>query len=89
MLRGPLRKFFPAANQEMTKAATCMFTTTQDCHFIVDLHPKHNQVFCSLQYDLVAHHHQLPGIQPAAVIQQLYLVSSDIDIVHKILYYVT
>ena len=47
MLRGPLRKFFPVANNEMTKAATCMFTTTQDRHFIVDLHPKHQQVIAN------------------------------------------
>ena len=44
MMRGAISKFFPVANHEMTKAAACMFTTTQDSHFIVDLHPKHKQV---------------------------------------------
>lgn len=44
MMRGAISKFFPAANHEMTKAAACMFTTTQDSHFIVDLHPKYKQV---------------------------------------------
>ncbi len=43
-MRGAISKFFPVANHEMTKAAACMFTTTQDSHFIVDLHPKHKQV---------------------------------------------
>ena len=44
MMRGPIAKFFPVANHEMTKAAACMFTTTKDSHFIVDLHPKFKQV---------------------------------------------
>ena len=44
MMRGAISKFFPVADHEMTKAAACMFTTTQDSHFIVDLHPKHEQV---------------------------------------------
>jgi len=45
MMRGAIAKFFPIANHEMTKAAACMFTTTQDSHFIVDLHPKYKQVW--------------------------------------------
>ena len=43
-MRGAISKFFPVANHEMTKAAVCMFTTTQDSHFIVDLHPKQTQL---------------------------------------------
>ena len=50
-MRVPITKFFPVANHEMTKAAACMFTTTPDSHFIVDLHPKFKQVGCvSLHY---------------------------------------
>lgn len=66
MMRGAISKFFPVANHEMTKAAACMFTTTQDSHFIVDLHPKHKQVvvcsacsghgykFCSVMGEILA-----------------------------------
>ncbi|KAL3138142.1 hypothetical protein ABBQ38_005370 [Trebouxia sp. C0009 RCD-2024] len=66
MLRGAISRFFPVANHEMTKAATCMFTTTRDRHFIVDLHPTYKQVvvcsacsghgykFCSVMGEVLA-----------------------------------
>ena len=83
MLRGPLRKFFPVANHEMTKAATCMFTTTQDRHFIVDLHPKHSQVLCNLICLLVMittlhmtyTWHQVCSLQAGALLLRLVLSS--------------
>ncbi len=51
-LRQAVRKFFPAANGRMSKAAACMFTNTPDQHFVIDLHPVHPEV-CPLLHRML------------------------------------
>jgi sarcosine oxidase len=43
-LREAIRVFFPAADGPTLRLAACMFTNTQDEHFVIDLLPKHPEV---------------------------------------------
>ncbi len=42
--RAGLTKFLPAANGPLLAAQVCMYTNSQDGHFVIDCHPKHEQV---------------------------------------------
>ena len=43
-VRHYLERFIPTLNRPCVKAAACMYTLTQDEHFVVSLHPSHPQV---------------------------------------------
>jgi sarcosine oxidase len=43
-MRDAIKDRIPRLNGEFLKAATCMYTTTPDSHFIVSTHPEHPQV---------------------------------------------
>lgn len=49
VLRNGLADYVPCASRgAMLSAVTCMFTNTPDGHFVLDLHPQHNNVaLCS------------------------------------------
>eukprot|EP00878_Enallax_costatus_P021627 GHUV01022912.1.p1 GENE.GHUV01022912.1~~GHUV01022912.1.p1 ORF type:complete len:251 (+),score=39.56 GHUV01022912.1:906-1658(+) len=47
-LQAALQRHMPHAVGELLQFSTCMFTMTPDKHFVIDTHPKHNQVIlCS------------------------------------------
>lgn len=43
-LEAALQRYMPHAVGELLEFATCMFTMTPDGHFIIDKHPRHEQV---------------------------------------------
>lgn len=43
-LRAAVETFMPHAAGEVLDFAACIFTMTPDGHFVVDTHPKHEQV---------------------------------------------
>jgi glycine/D-amino acid oxidase-like deaminating enzyme len=43
-LRAAVQAFMPHAAGELLDFAACMFTMTPDGHFVIDTHPKHEQV---------------------------------------------
>eukprot|EP00878_Enallax_costatus_P037439 GHUV01042292.1.p1 GENE.GHUV01042292.1~~GHUV01042292.1.p1 ORF type:complete len:223 (+),score=33.18 GHUV01042292.1:585-1253(+) len=43
-LQAALQRHMPHAVGELLQFSTCMFTMTPDKHFVIDTHPKHNQV---------------------------------------------
>jgi len=66
VLRGAIHKYFPQADGPTLAMKTCLFSNTQDEHFILDLHPEHSQVsiaagfsghgfkFCSVVGEIMA-----------------------------------
>lgn len=44
MLREALDRYLPGASGEVRETLTCMYTDTPDSHFIIDLHPEHQNV---------------------------------------------
>jgi sarcosine oxidase len=66
VLRECVRSFFPAADGEVVRASTCIFTNTSDEHFIIDRLPGapevlvvsacsgHGFKFCSVIGEIVA-----------------------------------
>jgi sarcosine oxidase len=44
MLREVLDKYMPGASGMVKETLTCMYTDTPDSHFIIDLHPEHQNV---------------------------------------------
>ncbi|KAK2078181.1 hypothetical protein QBZ16_004049 [Prototheca wickerhamii] len=47
-LRVAVERYFPEAAGPMTRAAVCLFTNTPDENFLIDRHPRHEQVIiCS------------------------------------------
>lgn len=66
VLREGIRKYFPDADGPIMAMKTCIFTNTEDTHFILDLHPAHPQVavaagfsghgfkFCSVVGEIMA-----------------------------------
>ncbi|MCZ6916067.1 MAG: N-methyl-L-tryptophan oxidase [Gemmatimonadetes bacterium] len=44
VLRDFIARYFPAANGPVADMKTCMFTNTEDEHFVIDVHPEHPQV---------------------------------------------
>jgi sarcosine oxidase len=44
ILRDFIARYFPAANGPLADMKTCMFTNTEDEHFVIDVHPEHPQV---------------------------------------------
>ena len=44
VLRDFIARYFPGANGPLADMQTCMFTNTEDEHFVIDLHPEHPQV---------------------------------------------
>jgi sarcosine oxidase len=43
-IRWVLEKFIPEANGVTTAMTVCMYTTSEDSHFVIDRHPKHAEV---------------------------------------------
>lgn len=43
VLREGIKAYAPLADNEMTKAVTCLFTMTPDHDFVVDFHPRHGK----------------------------------------------
>ena len=43
-LRALLEQYLPAANGPLLDTAVCMYTNTPDFHFIIDRHPRHEQI---------------------------------------------
>jgi sarcosine oxidase len=43
-VRQYLQSFIPALNGEVVRSAACLYTMTQDQHFVVGLHPRHPNV---------------------------------------------
>ena len=43
-LRVAVERYFPEAAGPMTRAAVCLFTNTPDENFLIDRHPRHEQV---------------------------------------------
>jgi sarcosine oxidase len=66
ILRAAIRKYFPEADGPIIAMKTCLFSNTQDEHFILDLHPSHPEVsiaagfsghgfkFCSVVGEIMA-----------------------------------
>lgn len=44
VLRDFVARYFPAANGPLADMKTCLFTNTEDEHFVIDRHPEHSQV---------------------------------------------
>ncbi len=43
-IRSAVQSRIPSLNGEISHAATCMYTMTDDQHFVIDTHPRHPQV---------------------------------------------
>ena len=66
VLRAAIRKYFPEADGPIIAMKTCLFSNTQDEHFILDRHPSHPEVsiaagfsghgfkFCSVVGEIMA-----------------------------------
>ena len=43
-MRGILSSYIPKLNGKLLKTSTCMYTMTEDEHFLIDFHPKDSDI---------------------------------------------